>query len=375
MHALVTAMGTILGVAAVVAALGLAQTASHQVSRRFDAIQATEVRVRDPSAEAPGSPFPPRAGTKAERLPGVVAAGRIVTLIEDAPIRRGPSEGDELTGSLTAVSRSALDAAHPKLSAGRLFNRFSSSRGEPVALVGEALARRLQLTGVEDQPGIFVGSTSLTVIGFLEDAEREPELVDAVIVPISTARRQYRELLDQAAKDELLIETEPGAAQVVGDSVALALRPDAPDVVQVLAPPDPRTLRRAVESDLDAVVAIVGLLAIAVGLWSIMNTALTSVLARIHEIGVRRALGALPQHIAAHVILDTTIMGLLGSLVGASLGTIVVAGVAVARGWTAVLDPLIPLLAPLAGSAAGAVAGIYPGLTAARFRPVEALRR
>ena len=92
------------------------------------------------------------------------------------------------------------------------------------------------------------------------------------------------------------------------------------------------------------------------------------------EIGLRRALGATRRHIAYQFLLESSVMGCVGGIIGASIGTLVVVAVAAYQTWTPVLDPLVPLVAPLIGATIGLLAGTYPALRAARMEPVEALR-
>ena len=86
------------------------------------------------------------------------------------------------------------------------------------------------------------------------------------------------------------------------------------------------------------------------------------------------ALGAARRHIAYQFLLESAAMGLVGGILGASLGTLVVVGVSAYQSWTPVLDPLVPLAAPLIGGVTELVSGLYPSLRAARMEPVEALR-
>ncbi|MGO9078865.1 MAG: ABC transporter permease [Streptosporangiaceae bacterium] len=107
----------------------------------------------------------------------------------------------------------------------------------------------------------------------------------------------------------------------------------------------------------------------------IANTTLVAVLERVGEIGLRRALGARPMHIAAQFLAESTALGLFGGLIGASLGIVTVLAVTIYHNWTALLDGRLVLAAPVAGAVIGLLAGLYPALRAGTVEPADALRR
>ena len=119
---------------------------------------------------------------------------------------------------------------------------------------------------------------------------------------------------------------------------------------------------------------LLGGLSLVVGAIGIANITLVSVMERTGEIGLRRAIGATRGHIAAQFLLESASMGVVGGILGASLGVLITVGVSAYQVWTPVLDPAVPFLAPLIGGIIGLVSGTYPALRAARLEPVEALR-
>jgi ABC-type antimicrobial peptide transport system permease subunit len=129
-----------------------------------------------------------------------------------------------------------------------------------------------------------------------------------------------------------------------------------------------------VQNDLNSLFLLLGGVSLLVGAIGIANVTLVSVLERVGEIGLRRSLGAARRHIAAQFLLESSTLGLIGGIVGASLGTLVIVAVAASRTWTPVLEGWVPLGAPLLGGVVGLLSGLYPALRAAALEPVEALR-
>lgn len=239
-----------------------------------------------------------------------------------------------------------------------------------MAVVGRGAAQRLNLTRVDQQPVIFVGEQAFVIIGILENTLRQTELLNSVIIPTGTARDLYG--YDSATTVQ--IDVQMGAASLIADQAPIALSPDEPSLLRVQSPPEPEDLRRDVEGDINALFLLLGGVALLVGAIGIANVTLVSVLERVGEIGLRRALGAARRHIAAQFLIESTAMGLVGGIIGASLGVLVVVAISAVRTWTPVLDPWVPLAAPLVGAVTGLVAGLYPALRASSLEPVEALR-
>ncbi|AGZ41623.1 ABC transporter permease [Actinoplanes friuliensis] len=372
-----TMLGTVLGIGAMVAILGLTTTAGGQIDRRFTALAATEVTVEDVGADQVSHEmsFPADAGSRIRQINGVVRGGVLWPLpLRKATISGVPEVSGESSGlALYAAEPDALATLHPVITTGRTFDAFHVSRRERVAVLGIGAANRLGITRLDAYPAVFINGSPYTVIGIISELERQPELLLGVILPSSTALTAYGPPVDQPAK--MIVETRLGAARVVAQQAPLALRPDAPDRFRAIAPPDPQSLRGSVTSDLNVLFVVLAAITLIIGGVSIANTTFVAVLERTGEIGLRRSLGARRRHIAAHFLAESAALGTLGGLVGTSLGVVVVVVVALIQDWTAVLQPWTVLPSPAAGTLVGVAAGLFPAIRAAKIEPVEALRR
>ena len=378
---ILTILGTVLGVVAVVATLGIAKTSGNQIVSRIDELTATSVSVSNRSEGGFRSPnnnvssIPWDAEDRLTRLNGVVAAGTLTrvdtsgSLVSSVPIN-DPLGQSEFAMDVVASSPGLLAAVVGELSTGRYFDEGHSARNEPVAVIGSGAARRLNLTRVDQQPAIFIGDTTLVVIGILDDVAREPSLINSIIIPNGNANA----LFGMQAPAEVHILTEFGAAQLIGEQAAVALNPNDPTLLRVSVPPEPRAVKSGLQEDVNSQFLILGGISLLVGAIGIANVTLVSVLERVGEIGLRRATGARRRHIAAQFLAESAAMGLVGGIMGASLGVLVIVGVSAQRQWTPVLDLYVPLLAVPGGALIGLVAGLYPSWRASSLEPVDALR-
>jgi putative ABC transport system permease protein len=373
-------LGIVLGIASFVAVLGLTTTASGQIDKRFNELLATEVTVTDNGGRDPRINFPADADQRLARLNGVVNAGVFWSVPVKAQISTTPpgsldsdsSSDSELT--VVAASPGALLATRPKMGKGVLYNEFHQSRKERVAVLGESAAAQLDVRRIDGQPAIFINGVAYTVVGIIADVERKPELLRSVMIPSSTALAAYGPPA-AGSRARMIIDTALGAAGLVASQAPLALRPDWPELFSVVTPAEPRELSKNVSSDLDALFLALAGICLVVGAFAIANITLIGVLERTGEIGLRRALGGQRRHIASQFLAEGASLGLLGGLIGTSVGVLVVIVVAMVREWSAILEPWVVLPAPLVGAAVGLLAGLYPALRAAWIEPLEALRR
>jgi macrolide transport system ATP-binding/permease protein len=376
---MLTVLGIVIGLTALVATLGLTRTSGNRIISKFDKLAATEIFVTARPGRTTGivdpKAIPWDAPTRLRRLNGVVAAGTMSevdvggALVSSSPVK-DPLNQSALKLAVHAASPDLFRAVRAELQTGQFPDIGHSNRADRIAVLGPDAARRLGITGLEQLPAISIGDYLYLVVGILRDVVRKPELLGSVIIPEGTARRYF----GLAGPGTVIVETKLGAARLIADQARLALRPDDPRILKLEVPQEPKRMRDEVQTDLNVMFLMLGGLSLIVGAIGIANITLVGVMERTGEIGLRRAIGATRGHIAAQFLFESASMGVIGGIIGASVGVFIVVAVSAYQVWTPVLDPAAPFLAPLIGGGIGLLSGTYPALQAARLEPVDALR-
>jgi putative ABC transport system permease protein len=390
-RAVLTMLGTVLGVGAFVAVLGLTATGAGQISRQFTVLADTTVTVEDngpvnnvaaPDTN-PSIGFPADADAVADHINGVVAAGVWwpVSLPDGVSFAGSQqlSAASSQSINLLAASPGAVQAMGLKLVAGSPLSAYENDTAQHVAIIDTSTASALGISPARlaSDPAVFVNGIAYTVVGVYSSAQRVVTSESAMLIPESTALADYGNPepgIGNQDEAQMVIATRIGAAHRVAGQIAAAELPSDPSRLVVTSPSNPQTLQSEVSGDLSGLFLILALVSLLIGAVGIANTTLVAVLERTEEIGLRRALGARPRHIAAQFLAESTALGTLGGLIGTCLGVATVVVFAALQDWTAILNPAYTLPAPLIGSVVGLLAGAYPALRAARTSPLAALR-
>jgi putative ABC transport system permease protein len=381
----------VLGVGAFVAVLGLTATGAGQISHQFSVLEDTTVSVADNgpanNVAAPGTNpaigFPADADAIADHINGVTAAG----VWWPVALPEGTNFAASLALSATASQTVTLLAASPGavaamdlvMVAGSPLSAYENDTAQHVAMLDSGTAATIGISPARlpSHPAVFVDGIAYTVVGIYSSAQRVASGGSGMLIPDNTALADYgnpQPGIGTQEEAQMVIATRTGAAQAVSRQIAAAELPADPHRLVVTAPPSPLKLQGEVNGDLAGLFLILALISLLIGAVGIANTTLVAVLERTGEIGVRRAVGARPRHIAAQFLAESTALGTLGGLIGTCIGVGIVVIFAAAQDWTALLNPYYTLPAPLIGSVVGLLAGAYPALRAARTSPLAALR-
>lgn len=368
-----TIIGTALGIGSFIAVLGVTSSANGQISQEFADIAATQITVQPVASSGSASQsFPEYAESAVDAIQGVRATAISWDVAVDtlgALATAGTSSGASVPRVL-AASPGYWATVGASLYSGRFYDAFLADK--PVAVIGFPIAKQLHIEDVADQPVIFVDGIPITVIGIVDNAARSSSSLTAVVVPDAFAKSAFGE---PGIGATMTIDTDRGASEVVADQAALAIDPKHPEAYRVSAPPPASVVRDRISSSTQGLFFALATIGVLVGAVGIANSSLISVMSRIPEIGLRRSLGALPRHIAAQFLIEAAVRGLLGGGIGASVGIVAVAVVALSQTWTAVVEPWSIVAGPVLGTLIGLAAGLYPAKRASRIEPVEAFRQ
>ncbi len=365
-----TGLGIAIGVAALVASIGVSQSAGGRIVTRFHDTQATSLVATN----GEGAPLIQPAAVEAARsLAGIestswvsVHGGGVVTRSR-APAGSASAVVQSLTVLGARPDLPITTGAH--LASGRFFDAGHEARGARVAVIGSGAANRLGIGYVDGRASIDLGGSPFLVIGVVDEVEFFDQALNSVVVPHTTAAA----VLGPPESTTALVATAIGSTYVVAGQLPYALSPTGPDQLQVSVPPPPPDVAAAVGSDLDALsltLAGLGALVAAISVAAIMTV---NVMERIPEIGLRRALGASRFSIAVQFLGESTFLGVAGGLVGAALGLAFIVGAAELRAWTPILSPEVPYLALALGAGIGTLSGAYPAVRASRIAPAASL--
>lgn len=364
-----TAIGIAIGIAAIVAVVGISASGRADLLARLDQLGTNLLRVGPGQGILGGPATLPEDSVAMTRRIGPVQAVSWVGLV-DTTVRRSDLIPELETGGLSvlAADPALLDVLGARLIMGRFIEPADDAL--PVVALGEVAAQRLGIGDLSHERLVRVGDRWFTVVGVVGDLELHPDLERSALMGARLAERWFGESPPTA----IYARVSPTSSDEVLEVLPATVNPDNPDQVEITRPADALAARDAADAALTQLLIALGSVALVVGGVAIANVMVMSVLERRMEIGVRRALGATREHIRRQFLLEAVLLGSIGGLAGVGLGAAIASGLALARDLPVVLPPQA-----LAGSFAaallvGVVAGLYPATRAGKIPPSEAVR-
>jgi macrolide transport system ATP-binding/permease protein len=391
LRASLTTLGIVIGVAGVIAMSSFSLGSKRKQADQIRALGANLVRVADARLEGERLAQTRIRGSRGlsladldrlrEQVPGVqrMAATREVkvnVLTED---------GRDLNPRVVAAAGDYWAVNNLRLAEGRFLDPRDDAHGARVAVVGDAIRRRL---GGETVLGrrLLLGGTPYTIVGALADRQVDLKGLEAtgandvnhdLVMPLRTALYRTKFLDTRSELDEIQIQLDTeDRLYDAGTRIrrVLAAAHAGQEDFQLVIPLDLLKQKLEAQKVLDILTICVSSVALLVGGIGIMNIMLVSVRERGREIGMRRAVGATRRDIRWQFLSESVTIAVSGGAVGIALAVAAVAVTSAILGLPIVFSPRMIAVAVAAATATGLAFGIYPAAEAARKAPVEALR-
>ena len=371
LRAALSATGIAIGIAAVVAILGTAQSSQASLLNRIDRLGTTLLTATDAgAASGQASTLPRYAPAMIRRITGVQQVAATAALPATGVYRSDQVPAIETAGlSVIATSPALLDTLHGSMFAGRFLTTATSNY--PVTVLGSDAASTLGIPELGPATRVWIGGHWFAVAGIMRSFPLTPALNRAALIglPAATGLLGYT-----GHPATIYIRTTVTATSRVAGLTAASAFPEDPGDVIVVQPTAALAARAAVTSASTALYLGLAAIALLVGGIGIANVMVIAVLERRAEIGIRRALGASRRHIRHQFLAEAVLLAALGGTAGAITGALATLAIASLHGW----PPIIPAQATAAGLATaltvGATAGVIPAIRAARLSPTQALR-
>lgn len=391
LRSVLTILGVVIGVAAVIAMIAVGSGAHVQVTEQIRSLGSNLLLVQPGSinqgavrlgAGSRESLTEEDATSIADEVQGAVVAAP--TVAGNAHVVRGNRNWSTLVGGITPAYLIARDWRVEK---GRAFTFKDVDTAAKVVLLGTTVAS--ELFPGEEPVGqlVRIGNVPFTVVGVLRDkgqnAASGRDQDDVMLLPLSAAKLRVigaSQVTRHAVHFILVKAVSAEAIPVVQEQIRQLLRQRhqlvgaAEDDFQLREPAAVMEAQAAATRSLTLLLAAVASVSLVVGGISIMNIMLVSVVERTREIGLRQAVGARRRDIRNQFLIEAILLCLLGGVFGIAVGVAAAIVLAEVAGWPIFISPTAVLVAFAFPGAVGVFFGIYPALKASRLDPIEALR-
>ena len=370
MRASLSALGIAIGVAAIVAVLGLSASSQAGLLAEIDRLGTNLLTVTN------GQTLFGKTAELPTTAPAMIARIAPVTQVEStgtvtANAYRSPYIPAIHTNALTvqAASLGLPAAVGTTVARGSWLN--AATANQPVAVLGAAAAQRLGIDRVFPGERIWVGGRWFYVAGILNPAVLTPEIDGSILIGF-TAAHHY--LSFDGHPSTIYVRARTDQVNAVRGVLAATANPDAPSEVNVSQPSAALVARAKAKGALNSLFLGLGAISLLVGAVGVANIMLIGVLERRSEIGLRRALGATRGQIRAQFLAEAILLAILGGAAGVAAGVAATAVYSSTKHWATTVPTIAWAGGFVAALAIGAVAGLLPALRAARLAPTEALR-
>jgi putative ABC transport system permease protein len=369
-RAALSAIGIMIGIAAMVAVLGLSQSSKSELLAQLERLGTNLLTVQPDAGLGRGTGTLPAEATDMIARIGPIESTSMLSAVSASVYRNDLIPAGKTGGiSVQAVDQDLLEVLGGSLADGVWFD--DAKAAYPNVVLGSVAAERLGVRQVSGVQQVWLADRWFNVIGILNLFELAPDLDRSVFIGQSAAET----FLDhENLPTRVLVRVDPAKVDQVLTVLAATANPAFPEEVLVDKPSDALEAQEAADDAFTTLLLGLGAVSLLVGGVGIANIMVISVLERRGEIGLRRALGATRRQVAVQFLCEALLLGAMGGTGGVLLGVAVTAIYANIKGWATLVPPIAMIGGIAAALLIGGIAGLYPAIRAARLSPTEALR-
>ncbi len=375
-RAALTMLGVIIGVASVVALVGVGQGTTSSITTRLANLGTNLLTISPTGQASDGSTTLTLEDASAiAALPAAAGVAPEVSTSQDVT-----AGGKTTTTTVVGTTTPYVTVRAYDLWQGTFLTDVSVDRKLRVAVLGATTAKTLGLDGSDLGSQVSIGGIPFQLIGILQpkggSGFQDPD--DQVIVPVAAVQKYFvggdsvRTIGVSVAPSADMTTTNAEITSLLRTRHQLATADDADfsifDQTQLL------DAASSISGTLTLLLGGIASISLVVGGIGIMNIMLVSVRERTREIGIRKAVGARGRDILAQFLVEALTLSLLGGLIGIAVGLAVSAVIGQLAGWGFAFNPATVVAAVLFSLAVGVVFGVWPARQAARLDPITALR-
>ena len=385
MRALLSMLGILIGVAAVIAMLALGAGAQESIQKQLASLGSNLLMVRPGSQQLHGVSLGAGAYTRftfqdidaIAKLPGVRRVSPTVSSGAQI-VYANKNWNTQVQG--TGVNYADMHAAVPTI--GSFFRDEEVRMRARVALLGTTVVA--QLFGDSDPMGAIIRINRITfkVVGILpqKGATGWRDQDDVVVMPVTTAMyrlmgKQYIDSIDVEVTDLPLMEgVQRDIIELLLKRHHMADTKENENAFEIRNMADIKQTLEATTNTMSWLLGAIAAISLLVGGIGIMNIMLVSVTERTREIGLRKAIGARESDIMVQFLIEAVTMTFTGGIAGVAFGAGIAIMLSLFAGWTIKISMFSILLATIFSIAVGLVFGLWPARQASKLNPIEALR-
>jgi len=389
LRSLLTVLGVIFGVAAVISMVSIGEGAKREATKQIDLLGVNTIRLRYIPLSGPDLREAIRKNIKGLTRNDAESITLLVPEIQTVGMQKDTyaniyHQGKIPSYDVSGVSPDYFNVIGHKIDYGRFFTAIDERNANKVCILGNKVSTDLFGFARPLNKQLKIGNTWFKVVGALKSKGsvsqaiidvKNPDL--CVFIPLSTALKRFATLETDSELTEIVLRLSSSEKlSSIGKLIETIIRRRHKEIedFEVIIPQELLKQRQKTQRLFNLIMALIAGISLLVGGIGIMNIMLANISQRTKEIGIRRSIGASASAILWQFLIECVLLSLVGGIIGILIGMTLAKIISIWTGWQTVIAIRAVLVSFFVSMTIGIIFGLYPAQKAAKLDPVEALR-